>query len=427
MISQVFGCLLAMYFLVGRWSIERLDGALNDESALQQPRVWIVAMLAIWALIAMSGRAKKSVGSSLTSIDAAICLFLGYMLFTALWSPNSELAYDKATEMALLLAVAIVFAVSRPALSLQEVSDGFWWAIVLVGVAMASLAIVSSTGGRVYVPGGGPNTFGRNMGLMALGGAHLTARYGKKMSPIAAGMMIIAMLLIIMCGSRGALLSTSIGFLVLLVTARTSLVNKFAAATAVGLAGAAFLFTTVTGRDALEIFQTRIVDATIHDRYLSARDDLWLDAIDWAKERPVFGWGLNGYRANSWTYPHNMFLEVIVEGGCVGLLLLLNVARGWCSQVMRSRFQVPRVPVAALALAFTAAQTSGDLFDSRGVFLMLVLSAPAIIAPRRSHIGQLAGAPQMKLRLAGVGQLAPRPVALRASSDRSSSPRSRQT
>jgi O-antigen ligase len=426
MISQVFGFLLAMYFLVGRWSIERLDSALDDESPLQQPRVWIVAMLAVWALIAMSGRAKKRVGSSLTSVDAAICLFLTYMLFAALWSPNSELAYDKATEMALLLAVGIVFAVSRPVLSSTEVSDGFWWAIMLVGVAMASLAIISSTGGRVYLPGGGPNTFGRNMGLMALGGAHLTARYGKKMGPIAAGMMIVAMLLIILCGSRGALLSTSIGFVVLLVTARTSLVNKFAASTAVALAGAAFLFTTVTGRDALEIFQSRIVDTTIHDRYLSARDDLWLDAIDWAKERPILGWGLNGYRANSWTYPHNIFLEVMVEGGGIGLLLLLNVGRAWCLQIKRSRFQVPRVPVAALALAFTAAQTSGDLFDSRGVFLMLALSAPAIVASQSSRNQRLAAASQIKLRRLKVGVMARRPVALCATSDPSQSSRNRQ-
>src|SRR4051794_38832752 len=98
MISQVFGFLLAMYFLVGRWSMERLDGTLGDESPLQQPRVWIVAMLAGWALIAVSGRAKKQVRTPLTSIDAAICLFLGYMVVAALWSPNSELAYDKAVE-----------------------------------------------------------------------------------------------------------------------------------------------------------------------------------------------------------------------------------------------------------------------------------------------------------------------------------------
>src|SRR5882757_4389231 len=77
MISRVFGFLLAMYFLVGRWSIDRLDGTLDDESVLQQPRTWIVALLVVWAVLAISGRAKKSAGKALTSVDAAICLFLG--------------------------------------------------------------------------------------------------------------------------------------------------------------------------------------------------------------------------------------------------------------------------------------------------------------------------------------------------------------
>jgi O-antigen ligase len=385
MISQVFGCLLALYFLVGRWSIDRLDGALDDGSVFQQPRAWIVAMLVVWASLAISGRTGKRAATWMISIDAAICLFLGYMLLASLWSPSSELACDKAIDLGLLLTVALVIAMSRPVLSHDRVLDGFWWAIVLVGVAMAGLAILNATGGRIYVPGGGPNTFGRNMGLMALGAAYLASRYGTKVSPISAAVMIVAVLLILMSGSRGALLSTAIGIVTLLVAARASLLTKFAISSVITLAAAFLLFETVTGKDALEVFQSRIIETTVYDRNLSARDDLWLDALDWAKERPWLGWGLNGYRANSWTYPHNMFLEVIVEGGGIGLLLLLNVGRAWWSHMRRSRFHVPRVPVAALALLFTAAQTSGDLFDSRGVFLLLALSCQAVVVNARAR------------------------------------------
>lgn len=385
MISQIFGCLLALYFLVGRWSIERLDGALDVGSVFQQPRAWIVAMLVVWASLAISGRAGTRTATWMTSIDAAICLFLGYMLLASFWSPNSELACDKAVDIGLLLTVALAFAISRPVLSHDRVLDGFWWAIVLVGVAMAGLAILNATGGRIYVPGGGPNTFGRNMGLMALGAAYLASRYGTKVSPISAAVMIVAVLLILMSGSRGALLSTAIGIFTLLVAARASLLTKFAIAGVLTSAMAILLFDTVTGKDALEVFQSRIIEMTVYDRHLSARDNLWLDALDWAKERPWLGWGLNGYRANSWTYPHNMFLEVIVEGGGIGLLLLLNVGRAWWSQMRRSRFHVPRVPVAALALLFTAAQTSGDLFDSRGVFLLLALSCQASVVSARTR------------------------------------------
>jgi O-antigen ligase len=214
------------------------------------------------------------------------------------------------------------------------------------------------------------------MGMMGIGAVYLSTKYGTGAKPLCVGAMIVALLLILMCGSRGALLSSAVGGLALMVTARASLTTKLAAGGLVALAGAALLFNTATGRNALDVFQSRIVDQTVHNRYLAARDDLWLDAIDWTAERPWFGWGLNGYRANSWTYPHNIVLEVMVEGGAVGIVLLLNVGRAWWSQLRRHRYRVSRVALAGLALALTAAQTSGDLFDSRGVFLLFALATP---------------------------------------------------
>ncbi len=403
MASQIIGFMLAMYFLVGRWSTERLDGSVDAGSIIEQPRLWIVAILVMAMFVIRSGKTGLRVRTRITSVDAAICLFLAYMILASFWAPNAELAATKAFEVGLLLAVAIMFAISRPGLVHDRVVDSFWWTIVLAGIVMAGLAILNAAGGRLYVPGGGPNTFGRNMGLMALGAAHLAARYGTKVSPISAAVMIVAVLLILMSGSRGALLSATVGVFTLLITARASMLTKFAAAAVIASAVAVLLFNTVTGEDALNVFQSRIIETTVYDRYLSARDDLWLDAIDWAKERPIVGWGLNGYRANSWTYPHNMFLEVIVEGGCIGLLLLLNVGRAWWSQIRRGRYPVPRVPVAALALAFTAAQTSGDLFDSRGVFLLLALSAPAVSSLDRARSRQQTVAPQLPRQLRKTG------------------------
>jgi O-antigen ligase len=255
---------------------------------------------------------------------------------------------------------------------------------VLAGAAMAGVAILKSTGGRVYIPGGGPITFGRNMGLMGLGAAYLAGRYGAAAKPVCVGLMLVAMLMVLLSGSRGALIASCVGALTLLVTARISVASKVAAAGALALIGAAILLNTRTGENARDVFESRIVEQTIHQRYLAGRDDLWLDAADWIQERPWLGWGLNGYRANSWTYPHNIFLEVTVEGGIVGLLLLLNIARiGW-TQLRSIRFRVPRVPLAALALLTASAQSSGDLFDSRGVFLLIALIAPATVVVRRS-------------------------------------------
>jgi O-antigen ligase len=171
------------------------------------------------------------------------------------------------------------------------------------------------------------------------------------------------------------------------ITAKTSVVKKSLILATMSAATAFAFLCTDVGSQALDVFQGRIVEQTVENRYLAGRDDLWYQAVEMAQERPITGWGLDGFRANSWNYPHNLFLEVLVEGGLIGFLLLLNVGRAWWLQCRRSRCRIPRSPLVALALTFTAAQTSGDLFDSRGVFLLAALSSSSAAAPRRRALG----------------------------------------
>jgi O-antigen ligase len=186
----------------------------------------------------------------------------------------------------------------------------------------------------------------------------------------------VAALLIVLCGSRGGLLSFAVAGSVYVMLTKASIARKACFVAAMVLATAIVLFYTEPGRQAIEVFNGRIIELTIERQYLAGRGELWTQALQLFVERPLFGWGLDGFRANSWNYPHNIFLEVMVEGGAVGLLLFLNVFRAWRGQCRRSNLRTPSVSLVALALTVTAAQTSGDLFDSRGIFLMLALATP---------------------------------------------------
>jgi O-antigen ligase len=164
------------------------------------------------------------------------------------------------------------------------------------------------------------------------------------------------------------------------ITANTGTLKKVLVIATMFVSTALAIVYTNAGHEAASVFQERIVGQTMEARHLAGRDDLWFQALEMVREKPLLGWGLDGFRANSWSYPHNIFLEVLVEGGAIGLVLMLNIGRAWRSHCKRMRSRLPRGPLVAFALTFTAAQTSGDLFDSRGVFLMLALSTPPQIA-----------------------------------------------
>jgi O-antigen ligase len=376
LLGNLLGSLLAIFFLVGRWSIGRLTGETDADSILAQPRLWIVVAIVPVVLLLRQRPIVRPPSGRTKAVDVAICLFLAYMLLAALWAGNTTLALEKAWEVALMLVVALLLCASRAAVANRKILDGFWWTIVLFGIVMAGLAILLSSGGRIHVPGGGPNAFGRNMGLMALGAVYLGGKTGMKTKPLCAAAIVVAALCILLCGSRGALLSSTVGAAILVASARQALPKKVAAAGVVSLLGMIVIFNTSAGQEALDTFQTRIVHQTFERRHLSDRDDLWWNATDSIREHPWVGLGLNGFHACNSIYPHNIFLEVTAEGGVIGLFLLLNVGRTWWSAAKRDRLRMSWATVSAFGLILCAAQTSGDLFDSRGVFILVALAVP---------------------------------------------------
>jgi len=377
--GYLIGACLACYFLIGRWNFRRLEGDFDAVEAIQDPRVWLISLAAV-AVLLLSCFNYRGWWQRfrLQRVDAAILLFLSYMLLTALWGPDAELAAFKAYEVSLLLAVAVAVAITRQRDAAMNIASGFFFTLLAIGGAMAFYSIYQSTGGRIAAPGGGPNTFGRNMGLTALSALFFAARSGVNITTkiSAAVMVVVALLLILMCGSRGGLMSACMGAMTIIVLSRTSLTRKAVILTGLALLAAAALFYTPAGRNAIDVFEHRIVEQTIENRYMSSRDDLWGHAIELGQLNPIFGLGLNGYQANSWTYPHNLVLEVWVEGGAIGVLLLSFAGFLFVRDCWRFRDRVSSPALAAFVLAFVAAQASGDLYDSRGVFLLMALITP---------------------------------------------------
>jgi O-antigen ligase len=207
--------------------------------------------------------------------------------------------------------------------------------------------------------------------------------------------------LVVLSGSRGAMVAVTCATAALLLVAGASLRTGTALYRTLVLALFALLVSIPTGLAIRvhEVLQARVVELTLEQRHTAGRDglvslagELWLGA-------PLHGIGLGGFADHSpLLYPHNLFLEVLLEGGLIAFLMLCLCTGIMIVTLYRRWREIDSRLVSLLILFFVGAQFSGDLFDSRWVF---VLGAACIGTP---------GAPVSKLdgfrvrRTVGLGE-----------------------
>jgi O-antigen ligase len=362
------GVVMALFLLSGRWNLERVVAI--DGSAFTAPRVWLVAAVLFVALMPLI-RPRRDVLP-----PVGLLTFVGYFLMTALWAPDSHLASQKAIDL-LVMTLGILslrrltahVGIAATTRRLWEVFAVTFGAFALVGLASSLLG----GGGRLSVLGGGPNVYGRNMGVLLVVCLGAMLDNGRARGWPLAG-VLVAGLLVVLTGSRGALGGTLVGVASLLFMRRIQPGRTLVAVTfsAVGLA--ALVRWTAVGRAALESFQQRVIVLTLQQNYDSGRGPLRDAAFDMITRNPWFGDGLNGFRARGHgVYPHNLELEALTDGGLVGLAVLaVALAVPLVAIAVRSR-KVDPATAAVFLLHLACAQVSGDFYDSRGVFLFGML------------------------------------------------------
>lgn len=72
------------------------------------------------------------------------------------------------------------------------------------------------------------------------------------------------------------------------------------------------------------IFEFISPNGGINWKGTSGRDDIYIYTINMIMSKPIFGYGLFGY-APYMTYPHNIFLEVLIEGGVIYFVLCMMI------------------------------------------------------------------------------------------------------
>lgn len=387
------GLLLAFYLLVGRWNLNRI-GVDMERAYHLQPRLWAVIALAVLVLLDQSiSRWRKSRRTAnnprVGALALATVVFFAYMIITALWAPDPEMAERQAFALLLNALIAVILFLALRNEKPQAVRVEFWKGFALLAGVIALASFAGTQSQRFQSLGGGPNTFGRNMGLLVLSGIYFAQTNRTAiLRPVWWLTAITGVLLVLLSGSRGAILSLAVSATVFQVIDRQPLSKKMVLFIVAAIAGTLAITQTRLGTQAQEVFAQRVLDLTIEQQHTSGRAWIYRESFRIGMEEPLFGAGLYAGVATIGFYPHNIFLEAFAEGGAIGLLLLIAVMVLGAARLVKVRRRVNAATVAALAHVLVGAQFSGNLFDSRGVFMFLMLAAVPMAVPGSKGTGK---------------------------------------
>ena len=375
------GFLIGTFQLVGRSYFGQFTGS-GEVAWYSQLRLLVLAALSVWLLGVAAARgpgAVRSFAGGVRAWSTVIVAFVAYMVATTLWAPDLSLAAAKAYDLMYVAWSCVLTVAALRLCGVASTVDGFWFAVFAFGLVLAAAGVAAFFSNpslqRLSVLGGGPNVFGRNLGLLTLAALRIAFQANHRWSRFFALTVVpVGICLVLLSGSRGAMLALFLGALAYAaVSGFTRRVWLIAGLSAV-LAGA-LIFTEIGGR-AIAVFATRFIRLLLIEGYTSNRIALFVDGIAGGLASPVGGLGLAGFaQLDSFgLYPHNVFVEAFVEGGIIGLSLLCVPLLVFVRRCRSARHLGDPGIAAALILLLTSSSISGDLFDARGVFILLLMA-----------------------------------------------------
>ena len=335
-------------------------------------------------------------------VFAMVCL-VTWFLISLTWSPSRVYGPNKVFYMATLGLWAVIAGALIIAPNPERVRRLFGLLLLLsIWMGAEALVIYAETGGTgIDVGSGNYLMLGRISGL----GALIAVAAWLHASSRAAGWLYLMLLfglgfVLTIGGGRGPLLATGLALLIpvaLSVRLTTRRILYWRTLLSVilllpALAGGLALYTGITG-DTLGTFKRleRLLAGAADEFIMSEgrRAEHYTAAVELWSQAVPFGHGAGSYplltdRPDERSFPHNMFLEVLVEGGVVGFVFLVALLATTLRPVSLERLRRDSQALCAMmlfALVFLDCMISGDLADNRVLFMLIGLLALFAVRP----------------------------------------------
>ena len=324
-------------------------------------------------------------------------LFFAYVMLSYLWSSSYEYGREKCLFVGVLttyplVACAVVLSSSRRRLTrflYLLLAFALW-------ISMSRLISISQHGifGSEYVLGGNYLDTGDVAGMAAL----TCLVFGLKCSSTSWQRNIFYLgvgyfsLVLLMVGGRGPCLATALSAAVIPLlgsrrraSARPRRRGSVIAMLLISIGAAYFCWDYVGDQHELSTLRRleTLVSGNDFGGSAETRLDMWRVCLQAWPEKPVFGHGLGSFAVlyqniDERLFPHNLVLELAVETGLVGvvllMLLLLVAFRNLVFQGRLSEDPLRILVFVLLVNTFLQVMVSGDIPDNREFFGLLGLT-----------------------------------------------------
>lgn len=380
-ISLVSGSLIALLFLSGQFTLSRVGG-------LDFNVGYILLFAAIlWAFIIhhkviIVKINKKDLINFIAILSLPILIAL-----TSLWSLDVSHASSKLHDL-FFICIYMIFSfliISRDPDSIKFIVYTFLlFALAYSLLALVHLTFFGASRGTIQI--GGPNVATRVMFFGVIASLFL---YSKNKSSLLFFSIIIIFAGIIAIGSRGGIVAAFFSLLLFLsiqtvnhimkriVVPRLILINFWHARLSL-LGSIKFLslsaLIVILSKLVLAVFESRVVNLLINRLHYAGRDRIYENFILIFLDNPTFGVGLGGHASYGWSYyPHNLFIELAVDGG-VFLLFLSILYFSLVFVIFKKKWKNGKYFSIAAIYVLVAQQFSGGYFDFRYFFLFSMLA-----------------------------------------------------
>lgn len=334
--------------------------------------------------------------------------FFLFQIASALWAPPGARSGAQTLDLVLLGALTValyLYTLGDPTVVVKTL---FWLFFAAAVVFAVGALLFTSPGeqGRFAAFGGGPNVFVRIEVLGIIAAIAVNRFTGRKLPLFFIPLFLLSAIL---SGSRAGLGMGAIVGAYALWKARRHIKASAVVISLAGLVVAAGLTWVFAPPSVRSLFETRFVQQTVEQHYVSDRTSIWQSAWRLFLEHPLAGTGLDGFyglvgRNQQIEYPHNYVLAVAAEGGIIGLGLLF-AAILMCAYTIRTNHGHPLETGLATAAAVYVALSSlfsGDYYDARLAWLFAAVAAASAVTPARTAGDTAEGAVADQPALAAV-------------------------